>query len=180
MNRASRLGREPQPAMFNDMKKYIFIASIFLVLLVIFALLSLLKPRVEEETETSPSPTNVPVSYPLPSGILPGSDGKIIIGGKEVNNFFKFAKKINNAGDLELSSNQNNSIQYFPQFNIFILSVNKSPFNEGRVEVENEFLQKLGIDKKTACELPVTLGTPASINPENAGRKYRLSFCHFD
>ena len=56
-------------------------------------------------------------------------------------------QKINNAGDLELSSNQNNSIQYFPQFNIFILSVNKSPFNEGRVEVENEFLQKLGIDK---------------------------------
>jgi len=177
MNKDLHHGQLREHAIFNNMKKYFLIVfGVLTILLFFYIVLSSLKKGVNEPSVV-PAPTNVPINYPLPSGARQDLSEKIIIQGVEVNNFFSSSEKIDPQGDRELSQSNKYSIQYFPQFNSFLISLNASPFEKVRSEAEQDFIKKLGLDEKTACKLLVNIATSQKTDPEFAGRNYPLSFC---
>lgn len=84
---------------------------------------------------------------------------------------------INDKGDILVTESKDFKILYFPKTNQFLVSILSSPFEKARLSAEEEFLKTLSIDKKLACELNVLITTPVFINPNEAGKEYRLSFC---
>ena len=178
MNKDLRHGQLRKHAIFNNMKKYFLIVfGVLTILFIFYIVLSSLKKKAVNKPSGIPTPTNTPINYPLPSGVKQDRSGKITIQGVEVNNFFSSSEKIDPQGDRELSQSNKYSIQYFPQFNSFLISLNASPFEEVRSEAEQDFIKKLGLDEKTACKLPVNIATSQKANPGFAGRNYPLSFC---
>lgn len=57
---------------------------------------------------------------------------------------------------------------------IFIL---QPPFEKNREKAEEIFLETLSIQKKQACDLPITISTPYDVSPEKSGQNLPLSFC---
>jgi hypothetical protein len=113
---------------------------------------------------TSTLPTGDRLSIGTPSGVV------------RVKNFY------NNALDRDetmvtISKTKNYSILYFPRDSGFIVSVLSSPFEEGRMVAEQEFLRSLDISQEDACKLKVEVTTIYTINPDFAGRSLGLSFC---
>lgn len=87
-------------------------------------------------------------------------------------------KPINSAyGNIEFLKNKDYVINYFPDGEYYQIGVLNSPFEKVRKEAEEEFLRELSISNTQACSLNVEITTPFSINPEEAGAPYPLSFC---
>lgn len=171
-------GPQLERVIFDNMKKYLFIIfGFFIVIYLVYLTLSVFVDKKKVPTTNLPTPTSVPINYPHPSGALPDKNGKIIISGVEVNNFPASSKKINDIGDLALSKNEKYSIEYFPLFDGFLISIDAAPFEEIKTQAESDFLAKLGVDKKSACKLSVVITTNETANPTHAGRDYALSFC---
>ncbi len=66
---------------------------------------------------------------------------------------------------------------YFAPEELFIISIQRYPFDEIRPIAEQEFLKTLAIGEEDACKLNVELTTPGYANPGKAGKTYSLSFC---
>ena len=114
-----------------------------------------------------------------PNVTINPENSKIIISSVEMNNFIKTARVINKEGDMQVSSTiaSGYSIIYLSQFSEFLISINKSPFDQYRLQAENKFLVSLGINQQQACKLNVIITTPRFVNPGQAGQNYSLSFC---
>lgn len=59
----------------------------------------------------------------------------------------------------------------------FYITVNTTPFIEVSDRAEQAFLQKLGIEKEYACELPVIINVPSMIDDNLSEYNFGLSFC---
>ena len=148
---------------------YLFIIFVFVLFtLLIFHKLKLTSPGLQ----TPPIPT--PTLMPIPS-IQPM--GKINISGIMVNNFLEYSKQPDRRGDYIVINNQSFQVVYLSAGNQFIITILYSPFPQVREQAEKSFLQSLGITRKSACLLNVSVGTPKFANPSYAGKSYPLSFC---
>ena len=84
---------------------------------------------------------------------------------------------LNSQGDRLIKQNPNYHLIFSPEFNQYLISVLGSPFEKYRQEAENELLNALRIDTRSACQLKIVITTPFFANPDESGRYYKLSFC---
>lgn len=71
-------------------------------------------------------------------------------------------------------------IYYYKDTGEYKITLLKKPLKKTQKEAESAFLQQLsasGITEKEACLLFVTIGTIASVDEENSGKDFNLSFC---
>lgn len=147
-----------------------------LVALCILAVLIILRISQKQKAPSQP-PVPIPTRYippPLPS--IPQEE-TLPIDGLEVKNIYKEARDRNIQGDVDFSSDSAYSLTYLPDYDQFLITILKNPFEENRTKAEDEFIEKLGITKDQACILNVTVSVPFSVDPERAGVKHPLSFC---
>lgn len=142
--------------------KKVFIALAVILIFLAIMLLVFVKP----------DPTNDEGK----STVQQTSNDRIVSGGTEINNPYRNAEVKSN-GDAIVSNSTDYSIQYLSKFDEFLISIESSPFNVYRFLAEEELLETLDIDKKNACNLKVSITTPAFVNQEESGSVYKLSFC---
>ncbi len=156
-------------------KILIIIAICFLLIFIVLIFVRKNSGETPKEVTPIPSPTiSFPTPFPTPS--FPQTP-EITISGVEVKNFYQNAEEYSKQGDVQFSSIPQYNLVYLSKFNEFLVSILSSPFEDTRVIAEKDFIEKLGITELEACKLTVTVTTPKSVNPEFAGKKYRLSFC---
>lgn len=68
-------------------------------------------------------------------------------------------------------------IAYQKTYDLFLISINASPFNDVRGKAERQFLGLLEGNTKAACFFHVEIVTPFFANPELSGQRFPLSFC---
>lgn len=81
------------------------------------------------------------------------------------------------AEEYRLVETNEYSIVYQKKFDVFIISVTGTPFEQVREKAEQEFLSLTQSTERTACRLNVKIGTPFFANPDLAGKNFPLSFC---
>lgn len=160
-------------------KKYVVVSGM-ISLLIVSVIINRFISTSSTNRDSSALPTSkLPIITPQPTPklVVPDSD-KIEVSETRVNNFYKDAKVINAEGDLRLqSADKSYSIIYFPKSEQFNISIVKAPFQEIRMTAEEDFVNKMGVDKDELCNLDVVVTTPRFANPEEAGTVYKLSFC---
>jgi len=102
---------------------------------------------------------------------------RVEISGIKVNDFFKTAPETSSYGYTVVSLNPKHQVLYFPDDELFLVSILGNPFDDYVKVAEQAFLEKLGIDEDQACKLNVSITTPAHLNLDKAGEAYELSFC---
>jgi len=110
--------------------------------------------------------------YPPISPIIPEVDAQ-----KAKENALSHAIETNSRGDMLLINNPEYQIIYFAKEDQFLISIQKSPFEEWRQKAEEEFLQITKAEKRIACQLNVVVSTPQFANPEESGKIFPPSFC---
>ena len=136
----------------------------------------IISPAGLTPAKLAPSPIPTP-SWKLSDFDLPESD-KIEITGVSMNNFYKISlTPPGQIGEVMFVDETNYKITYFPIDKGFLIAVLGSPFSSIKSEAEQKFIDVLGISKEDACKLLVVATTPYSINPSEAGREYKLSWC---
>jgi hypothetical protein len=105
---------------------------------------------------------------------IKGSNSKNI----KINNIEKIknTENINNT-DIILEQTPEFIISYYRPDQSFAISIMSENFITNRERAEKELLKILGINSKEACNLKLTLGTPAFVSDKYAGINYGLSFC---
>lgn len=150
----------------------IFVSAIIVactVLIVLFTFRFSSKEPIQPPTLTVPTP--IAPNIPIPTGKT------IEISGVTVKNPYVSPVKIDPQGDSLMQENPGYSLVYLKPFNEFLISITSSPFEENRKKAEEAFLVRMGVTQEDACRLKVTITTPLSINPNEAGVNYPLSFC---
>lgn len=138
-------------------KKVLLIFIIFALLLVIIALI--IRNRGSNVSQTSVSEVNITGSA---SNDIP-DEKQLNINGTNINNFYPKAKYINKQNDALIVDNPDYQIVYLAPFNKFLISIKSSDFNSVLVKAEQSFLDKLKVDKETACRLPVEINSPIGL-----------------
>ena len=103
--------------------------------------------------------------------------GRIIVSGVNVKDPRSTKLLENKQGDIVFNKTDGFEIVYLPKFEQFLISITASPFVENEQAAEDELLTRLGISEEEACQLNVIITTPQSVNPNEAGKNYGLSFC---
>jgi len=147
---------------------------VFLVFIIFYLLINLLRPKEEEVIEITPTP--LPTFYMRPSPTAVVFSGKTLINGIEVNDFTKGIRP-DRYGEYLISETENHQILYNSVSEAFLVTVLGTPFVSARQNAEEAFLEILGIDRENACKLQTSLTTPQFANPDFAGEGYALSFC---
>jgi hypothetical protein len=101
----------------------------------------------------------------------------IEISGVVMPNFYKFGSKPGLIGETTIINNRDYQIIYYPYDEGFLIPILNRPFNDYRVLAEEDFVRALSISKQDACKLKLGITTPFSINPEEAGINWPLSWC---
>lgn len=155
----------------------LFIITIILLIIALFSS----KKSIQQ---IAPLPTPTPVlpgssQHNATSSALFGSDGKTIsINGVIMDNFYKTSTPFNPQGDRILdSTNDNYRIFFISSSNEFLLTITGSGFAQNRAAAEQAFLQALNLSPENACKLHVVVQTISSVNSQEAGQDYPLSFC---
>ncbi|BCX14440.1 MAG: hypothetical protein KatS3mg088_123 [Patescibacteria group bacterium] len=168
----------------NINKNIILVTVFFIATLLSLVGIFINKPKKEaNKTEvvqktTYQTPSLTTATEPIETNkVINTTSPKIKVSGIEVNNFYKKADIIKDDGYARFVKEKNYEIMYIPVDNSFLISITGSPFEEIRTNAEEDLLKKLGVDKTTACNLNVNITTPGHINPDFAGKVYKLSFC---
>lgn len=148
---------------------FIVLVTIIIIAVFIIFLLSLVNPSKPPTSQAPTIPTIVPPNLP--------NSKKIDISGIPVNNPYISPTQINAQGDSLMTQASVYELIYLKPFNEFLISITASPFEANRKLAEEAFLKRLGVTEKEACNLKVNITTRASVNPNEAGKKYKLSFC---
>lgn len=73
---------------------------------------------------------------------------------------------------------ENYSITYDPNYNMYIISVLNTPFDKIRVQAEQALLKKVGLSPEEACDkIKVQIGTPNYVDPNQTQIYDTFSFC---
>lgn len=70
------------------------------------------------------------------------------------------------------------SIIYYPDENLYNISILQSPFQENKNLVEEALLRELGIDEPEACKLNISIGAPRFVDEKASTTNTGLSFCN--
>ena len=143
-----------------------------------------------KKQETTPVTTRIiPINTPT-IGIRPTlrvdeildnpDDSKFTIPGTDiaVYNFYLKSETINPEGDTYVIDKTEYSITYLPKQGKFMISILTSPFEQIRLQAEQDLLKELQISQAQACKLDISISTPLFANPDFSGQQYRLSFCN--
>lgn len=145
----------------------------FLIFLLALAGISFIAPK----RTTDKTPTSTPTPIPAAPTVI-NTQGKINVSGVEINDIRVNPIIDNGIGDVLFIQNPKYQVGYQGKFELFIINVLASPFEETRREVESEFVKKLGVSKQEACSLSVTIGSPSYAGVADFdGKKRGLSFC---
>lgn len=68
-------------------------------------------------------------------------------------------------------------ISYFPDEDLYSISILKSPFEIYREKAEDAFLKELDLKEFEACKLNVTISAPRFVDSEVSVKSLKLSFC---
>lgn len=148
--------------------KRVQLLIVILFLIGIFAILVYM--RASRQRESLPPP-DLTIPTPIEKPIR-----KIESKGVTINNPFDVAVESNQESS-QFSVNESYHLVYFKDSDEFIINILVPSFEEARKTAEGELLQKLGITQDEACKLKVTIKTIPKISPDQAGKKYPLSFC---
>lgn len=148
---------------------------IFLLVTVIIVSIVLIVFFITSSTPRGKQPT---VVVPTPFSLKGFPTGeRINISGIPVKNPYISPAQLDTQGDSLMVREAGFELVYLKQFGEFLISITDSPFEANRRLAETAFLKRLGITQEEACRLNVSITTPISINPTEAGQKYPLSFC---
>lgn len=149
------------------------IVFVILIILACITLILLMQARFNNNSpiQPIPFPTKIPINVPVPTGEI------IEVSGVPVKNPYISPTQLNQNGDSLMVEQPGYSLVYLKPFGEFLITITASPFEENRKKAEEAFLLRLGITQGQACRLKVTITTPVSVNPTEAGQKYPLSFC---
>lgn len=162
------------------------VITIFLIILLVVAVYFFItfrsnpqKPLAQPQT---PPQIQQPGSSPANNFIVPPKNsGKMVVttsqGNLEINNLYKNPVADLPGNGVAFRETDDFHMDFYPQDEGFIISIQNFDVQTGRDRAEMEFLQALGITKDQACLLKVTLGVPYYISPLAAGQNYFLSFC---
>ncbi|HMS22271.1 MAG TPA: hypothetical protein PKA38_00755 [Candidatus Levybacteria bacterium] len=120
-------------------------------------------------------PQTVIIPTKIPSA-LPTTD-TITISGIPIKNPYISPVQLDTQGDSLMTRTETYNLVYLKPFNEFLISITGAPFEINRQLAEKAFLKRLGVTEEQACQIKVTITTPVSVNPAEAGQKYQLSFC---
>jgi hypothetical protein len=159
-----------------------------LIFLGVFILVIILYFVLPKEKKNQIAPKNVveelsqqvseKVSEKLPVELVPKEKKeKIEISNLEVNNFYNTSLTTDDEGNQLITDKGKYAIFFIPKYNQFTISILDPSFEEVKKEAEEELVKILGADKKDLCFLNVSIGTPGFINPEEAGKMHKLSWC---
>jgi len=157
----------------KTMKKILIFTALLAIILITLILVRVSNQPSQNIPKTTPAPTQY-IPPPLPT--IPTND-TLTINGIKVNNIYKDARDRTQAGDVDFSSSPNYSITYLPKYSEFIITIYQLPFEENRILAEKEFIKKLDISQQQACLMTVSISVPFSVDPEQSGIKFPLSFC---
>ena len=146
-------------------KPYLF-QTILITFILIFAILLMKQLRANSSGSGAANPLNDQRGA-----------ARIEVSGVEVNDFSKTVPNTSSYGYTVVSLNPKHQVLYFPDDELFLVSILGNPYNVYVKVAEQAFLEKLGIDEEQACKLNVSITTPAHLNPDKAGDAYELSFC---
>jgi hypothetical protein len=141
------------------------------IIAVIFAVLFLLVLSRVVNRIANRKESNTPTPKPKQT------EQRIEISGVTVNDFTKDIQNPNEELFITLSRTKDYHVFYITKEQFFFISIVSWPFDDYRLVAEADFLDKLGINEKEACNLKVYETTPAFANPDKAGKSYPLSFC---
>lgn len=157
----------------KTMKKILILTALLTTILVVLILIRVSNRPSQNIPKTTPTPTQY-IPPPLPT--IPPND-TLTVNGIKVNNIYKDARDRTQTGDVDFSSSPNYSITYLPKYSEFIITIYQLPFEENRILAEKEFIKKLDISQQQACLMTVSISVPFSVDPEQSGIKFPLSFC---
>lgn len=166
----------------KNLNKRVVIALVVIVLILGAGFLVYQNKTQEEEVAQLPSRTQEDLVFELPEseikiGEIPENAESIRIDEVIVDNFYQDNQIMNDNGDVSLATSEEFGIVFLPQYNLFIVSIIGSPFEEIRSQAEQALLQQLEVNEEEACKLNVVVNTPVWANEEESGITYPLSFC---
>lgn len=126
------------------------------------------EPSGEQPTTTNfalPATTDDKMFLPLENGSL------------EVNNIYKDPIASLEENGVDFAQSPDYAIAFYPDNQGFIITITNPEIQAARDSAEIAFLMELGITQEEACKLNVSLSVPFSINQQNAGQEFGLSFC---
>lgn len=148
----------------------VILSILVFLTLVILIIIRFSGEKIEPVPVQSPTPTAVP-TITLPRGET------IEISQIPIRNPYISPAQINTEGDSLMTRDPGYDLVYLRETNQFIITIMLSPFETYRQIAEKALLERLNINEQEACSLDVNIGTPQSVNPNEAGRNYKLSFC---
>lgn len=159
----------------NYMRKLIVI---FLTIgIIILVVVLIIRGRSNKLITTAPKITKTSITpFVRPTVIVP-SGAKFKISEVEINNIYISPVKINPEKDVLLIDNKDYQIGYLALFKKFTITIYSSNFETTRKIAEEEFLNKLEINKEEACKLEVEVNPSNSTTDQFAGKSFPLSFC---
>lgn len=149
----------------------------FIIIFCIISTLGVLIVLIFLRTTTRPLPpknTPSPTSSPNPTPSFPTTT-TIESSGIEIKNPFMGAAEFTTQGDALTVKATTHRIVYLKQFDEFIITIEKEPFEENMRIAEADFVSRLGITQQQACKIKVSLSPPkktGELTPQ-----YGLSFC---
>lgn len=114
-----------------------------------------------------PSKTNAPVST-YPSNVQSVIDHPV----EKVDNWSTLVDSEN----FQISYSTTPGVES-PAGDSFFITINAQPVVQVAEQAEQALLDKLGITKDYACQLPVIINVPGSVDEKLTGFNFGLSFC---
>jgi len=177
----------------------LIISSLIALLITIFSAYTILTGNKGASTRTPPvvqnsnrETTPVPTDYyglptPLPDEVVPTGPptpapqpGDIIIDGIAVNDFRENAARITANNDVVLVENEEYQIIFYHDIQEFKLYLTGENFEQTQMRAEEAFLNALGIDEESACQLFVEVFVPSTVQNKHAGQILPLNFCYHE
>lgn len=151
--------------------------TIFVILVIVVATISRQEPiGIISPLTNNPSGTPRVGHNPNAELFTPPAQNKININGVVMNNFYK-SQENRSGGNITFFENQQFTLGYVYDINLFTITIISSPFSEIKPAAETQFVKELGISQEDACKLPVQVQTPYFVNYEESQQVYKLSFC---
>lgn len=82
-----------------------------------------------------------------------------------------------NNGNYLLIQKEAYHVNYQQQYNTYLISILKSPFETFRQQAETDLINLFKVPPATICQLKIQITTPRFANPELAGKIFKPSFC---
>ena len=98
-------------------------------------------------------------------------------GTVDIVNVYKSPISKLSKNGVEFVKNEDYAMDFYPEDEGFLIILSDSDVISTERKAGREFVSKLGISEKQACELKVSITVPVSVNEQYGGGVYGFSFC---